>query len=124
MLGNEHMIGPALIWLGQPILDKRFVMKGALAGTSIASKALSKIIPQTFTNTLGRGAGTKVATAIGTNVIGRGLGRWIPYAGWALTAYDVIDNWDVIGEFLDGIRESNERNRHRKDGPWSSEWVK
>jgi hypothetical protein len=120
--GNEHLVGPTLILLGQPILDKRFVMKGATQGTSIASKTLSKAIPQTFTNTLGKQVGTKVATTVGTNVIGRFLGRLVPYVGWGLTAYDVWDNREVIGEFLESMKETNQQNSYKKDGTWSTEW--
>ena len=55
-------------------------MQGSAKGTSIASKYLSKALPQ------------KMPTRIlGTRVLGRLLGRAIPYVGWTLLAIDVIE---------------------------------
>ena len=55
-------------------------MKGSAAGTSIASKYLSKILPQKMPFRI-----------IGTKVLGRAIGRAIPYVGWALLAIDAIE---------------------------------
>jgi hypothetical protein len=101
MEGGEHLIGPGLILLGQPIKAlKPIGALGSKPGSSIASYTLSKAIPQTFTKTLGKEVGTEVATRVGTNVIGRALGRFVPYVGWGLTLYDVYDNRAAIGQFI------------------------
>lgn len=121
--GTKHLIGPTLILLGQPIKALKPVgALGSAPGSSIASKTLSKVIPQTFTKTLGREVGTKVATNVGTNVIGRALGRLVPYVGWGMAIYDALDNRAVIGEFLEEVRTTNEKNSYRTDGTWSTEW--
>jgi Protein of unknown function (DUF1557). len=101
MDGGEHLIGPGLILLGQPIKAlKPIGALGSKPGSSVASYTLSKAIPQTFTKTLGKEVGTEVATRVGTNVIGRALGRFVPYVGWGLTLYDVYDNRAAIGQFM------------------------
>ena len=76
----KSIIGGAMVLSGQPFLKKRFVMKGSAAGTSIASKYLSKILPQKMPFRI-----------IGTKVLGRAIGRAIPYVGWALLAIDAIE---------------------------------
>jgi len=77
---TKSAIGTSFVIAGQPLLKKRFVMQGSAKGTSIASKYLSKALPQ------------KMPTRIlGTRVLGRALGRAIPYVGWALLAIDVIE---------------------------------
>lgn len=88
--GGEHFIGPLLILLGQPLKALKPVgALGSKPGSSIASYTLSKAFPQTFTKVLGKQTGTKIATSLGTNVIGRAAGRFVPYAGWVLTGWDV-----------------------------------
>ncbi len=75
---SEHLIGPTLIALGQPIKALKPVgALGSKAGSSIASKYLAKALPQKM--------GVRV---MGTTVLGRALGRLVPYAGWALTIND------------------------------------
>lgn len=101
--------GAGLIALGAPILKKRFVTKGAAGGTSIASKYLSKVLPYKMPfriysiNVYGK--------VVGTKTLGRGLGRLVPYVGWGLLAYDVI-------ELLIEVYEANNRNEihHFKGG--------
>ncbi|GEM_PF-5691779 len=56
-------------------------------------KALTKVV------------GKKIATktvnkVLGATVAGRLLGRMVPYAGWALTGYDVWINRAEVGEGL------------------------
>jgi hypothetical protein len=77
---GKSIIGSSLVFAGQPILKKRFVMAGSSAGTSIASNYLSKAFPQVMPQTV-----------LGTRVFGRALGRAVPYIGWALLAIDVIE---------------------------------
>ncbi len=94
--GGEHYIGPALILLGQPLkVLKPVGALGSKPGSSIASYTLSKVFPQTFIKVLGKETGTKIATSLGTNVIGRAAGRFVPYVGWAWTAWDI--GW-TLGE--------------------------
>ena len=101
MDGDEHLIGPGLILLGERITALKPVgALGSRRGSSVASYTLSKALPRTFTKTLGKKVGTKVATRLGTNVMGRALGRFVPYAGWGLTLYDVYDNRVAIGQFM------------------------
>lgn len=97
--GWEHTIGPALMGLGANILDARGKFAGATPGTSIASKTLSKALPYTSpvikkvtTNILGKKAGTAV--------LGRALGRFVPFVGWALTAYDMASSTYEFGQYL------------------------
>lgn len=77
---TKSFIGSGLWAVGQPILKKRFVMKGSAAGTSIASKYLSQILPQRMP-----------VKILGTAVLGRAIGRITPYVGVALIAIDVVD---------------------------------
>jgi hypothetical protein len=85
-------LGPALIYLGQPInYLKPVAALGSRKGSSIASYTLSKVIPATFTKVVGKKIGTKIARKIGTNVIGRALGRFVPLVGTALLADDIKD---------------------------------
>lgn len=75
---GEHLIGPTLIALGQPIKALKPVgALGSKGGSSIASKYLAKALPQKM--------GIRV---MGTTVLGRALGRLVPYVGWALTIND------------------------------------
>lgn len=80
-------IGPSLILLGQPI--KALKPVGALKsppGSSIASKYLSKALPQKMS-----------VRVMGTTVLGRALGRLVPYVGWGLTINDANN---LLRDFL------------------------
>ncbi|OXA84886.1 hypothetical protein [Flavobacterium hercynium] len=90
---DKSVGGSSLILLGQPILKKRFVMKGSAAGTSIASKYLSRAFPQKMP-----------VRILGTNVLGRAIGRVVPYVGWTLVAIDIIE---IIIEYS----ECNEKDK-------------
>lgn len=79
-LGGKSIIGSSLWIAGMPILKKRFVTPGATAGTSIASKYLSRLLPQRMQMRI-----------MGTVVLGRALGRFVPYVGIGLIAIDVIE---------------------------------
>jgi hypothetical protein len=76
----KSIIGSGLIMTGQPILRKRFVMSGSSIGTSIASKYLSRALPQKLP-----------FRVLGTTVVGRAIGRIIPYVGWTLLAIDIAE---------------------------------
>ena len=97
--GGEHLIGPMLIGLGQPIKAlKPIGALGSKPGSSIASFTLSKIFPQKFTEVLGDKAGRKVARYATSNTIGRALGRFVPGLGWILFGYDAITTSWELGE--------------------------
>jgi len=98
---TPSLVGPTLMLLGANILETRGKFAGATPGTSIASKLLSKAIPQTFTSTFGVKAGTQIAKTVGTNVIGRSLGRFVPVLGTALTVYDVTKALLQNGKYTD-----------------------
>jgi RHS repeat-associated protein len=127
--------GPALILLGQPLdFLKPYGIAGSQPGSSIASWGLSKVItyetsaPKQITKkvlskALGKKLGKKIAyKIIGTTTLGRLIGRLVPWAGWAWTAYDVWDNRETIKEFETGLQETNQKNSYRSDGTWSIEW--
>jgi len=86
---GKVIVGGAMVIAGQPILRKRFVMAGSAEGTSIASKYLSRILPQRMP--------TRV---MGTRVLGRAIGRTVPFIGWALIVIDVV-------ELLVEVRQAN-----------------
>jgi len=79
-LDSKTYAGATLLALGQPILKKRFVMAGSAGGTSIASKYLSKLLPQRIPLKI-----------IGTTVLGRAVGRAVPYVGAGLIIIDIIE---------------------------------
>jgi RHS repeat-associated protein len=79
----------SLIGLGQPTLGKRFWMKNTSEGTSIASKWLSKLLPQRLPFRVW--APTAVRPTAMSPALGRVLGRWVPWIGWTLLTKDAID---------------------------------
>jgi len=86
---------------------------GSKPGSSVASYVLSKTI--TYSSPV-------IKKVAGTAVLGRALGRFVPWVGWGLTAYDVWDNRVTIGEFFKGMKETNQQNSYKTDGTWSTEW--
>ncbi len=98
---TPSLVGPTLMLLGANILETMGKFAGATPGTSIASKLLSKALPQTFTGTFGVKTGTQIAKTLGTNVLGRSLGRLVPMAGMALTVYDVTKALLQNGKYTD-----------------------
>lgn len=77
---KSSIVGASMVFLGQPILRKRFVMAGSSSGTSIASKFLSSVFPQKMPIRI-----------LGTKVFGRAIGRLVPYVGWGLLIIDSIE---------------------------------
>ena len=106
-----------MIAAGQPFLSKAFITPGASAGTSIASKVLTKMILLKSSVRLWspviRDEGLEW---VGTKVVGRFLGRWVPWVGWGLTAYDIYDNRQAIGAFINEMQKENEQ--HKDDLLW------
>lgn len=124
--GYEHLIGPTLIGLGQPIKYlKPIGALGSKPGSSIASYTLSKAIPSKFTSIFGKSVGSKIAQKVGTNVAGRAVGRAVPYAGWFLTAWDVGRE---LGQYYGGdawVRWYKEYKKEQKENEFqeSVKWY-
>ena len=77
---KKSILGTGFVIAGQPLIKKRFVMAGSSTGTSIASKYLSKALPQKLP-----------VRILGTTVLGRAIGRVVPYVGWTLLAIDIVE---------------------------------
>ena len=86
--------GLIAVLTGAPLIPTRAKFKGAIKGTSAASKYLSKIpeeLPFRVPTVIGYpkiigGKGLKVRL---TKIIGRIIGRAIPIVGWGVLAYDL-----------------------------------
>lgn len=131
---NNHLVGPLLILSGQPVIPKSNPLiknlfghgfeKGANKSTSVASVTSRVVVRK-----IEQKAGKQVAKAVGKKAAriffmraGGLLGRFIPGAGWALTAYDVYDNRGAIKDFADGVREINTKYKYNSDGSWNAGW--
>ena len=91
LIGYEHLLGPTLVLLGQPIKALKPVgMLGSKRGSSIASYYLSKAFPQKFNQIFPQKLAIHIVKKTGTNAIGRFAGRMVPYVGWCITVYDVV----------------------------------
>lgn len=102
---KEHItrssIAAGMIAVGQPIIRKKVVMKGTVAGTSIASSFLSNAIK---TKTPFRIYSINAQfRLVGTKNVGRAIGRLIPNIGVVLLIIDAVD-------ILIEIYESNKNN--------------
>jgi RHS repeat-associated protein len=82
-------LGPFLVIAGQPWLSKRFITPGSSPGTSIASTVLNKVLPFESTvrlpSIISNSSGTRI---VWTRSVGKFAGRWVPFVGWTITAYD------------------------------------
>ncbi len=87
-VGLGDLFGPTLVAAGAPIVEKPFVTAGATKATSIASSTLSKALPQRLP--IGVWAPTAARPLASSKVVGRIAGRWVPWAGWALTLKDFL----------------------------------
>jgi RHS repeat-associated protein len=94
--GLTTVAGAALVAAGQPWVPKRFVTPGSSPGTSLASSTLSRALPQKLPRKFW--APTTVKPFGGARVVGRVLGRWVPFAGWALLAGDAAGIAQCVGE--------------------------
>jgi RHS repeat-associated protein len=120
---NNHWIGPSLIFLGQPLeFLKPIGAAGSQPGSSIASWGLSRIpwessapkqvTKKVISSVMGKKLGKKVAyKIIGTTTVGRIAGRFVPWVGWGMTIIDTWENREAIGEFIGGVKATNEANR-------------
>lgn len=91
-LGVRDLAAGGAVALGAPLIRKRFVTPGTSAATSVASSVLSEQLPQRLPFRVW--APTLVRPLARSNVVGRILGRWIPWLGWGLLAYDT---YSVVG---------------------------
>jgi RHS repeat-associated protein len=85
--GLGSLLGAGGVGAGLPLLEKRFVTPGSSSGTSIASKYLSRWLPQRLPFRVL--APTLERPLAVSPILGRVLGRWVPIVGWGLLAYDV-----------------------------------
>ena len=86
--GIRTLVGLGAGVSGLPVIPKRFVLKGATGGTSVASWGLSKLLPLKLPVRIP--APTLRYITSSSKILGRVLGRWIPIVGWGLVAYDAI----------------------------------
>jgi hypothetical protein len=123
---GEHLIGPGLIALGQPInLLKPVGALGSKSGSSVASYTLSKLLP--FRSPLIKQATTSVfGIESSTAVLGRALGRLTPFIGWGMTVWDVSYNLTplavdklILPLYPTSIVEENKKNA----GHWTEVGV-
>ncbi|MEM6738459.1 MAG: hypothetical protein AAF620_20570, partial [Bacteroidota bacterium] len=114
----RELIGGGLVGAGQPIIKKPFVTPGSSTGTSPASKLLNKIIKVESPVRLPTVVWNKAVKGIRyTKSFGKFAGRTVPYIGWGLLAWDVVDlsvkayNWFVNGKegVLDDITFSTSK---------------
>ncbi len=120
--------GPTLIGLGQPLdFLKPVGAAGSQRGSSIASWGLDKILNKAskatgknlshFPKQAFTGWKLKTGTEFGlrrtaTTSVGRFAGRWIPFVGWGIFAYDIYDNRKAIGQWIDEQQRINEANKN------------
>jgi RHS repeat-associated protein len=99
--GAGMLAGGAAVRLGQPVPgSKPFVTPGTSTGTSPASQALRKALPQKLpfqvpTPVGGPGTGTPLRVKW-TNKAGAAAGRYVPFAGAALTAYSAYKTYQCL----------------------------
>jgi len=90
-LGINTVIEMTTIGAGAPVRKKRFVKPKSSPRTSVASEYISKIIPKGYRK-LPRKVWTPTVThpfAV-SKLTGRVIARWLPFVGWGLLAYDII----------------------------------
>jgi len=85
------------VGVGAPVIKKRFITPGSSPRTSIASKYIPGMIPGSY-KTLPRRvwAPTLVRPFALSKVTGQVIARWIPFAGWGLLAYDVVEIYRCV----------------------------
>jgi RHS repeat-associated protein len=86
-LGISALLGATGVLSGLEVIPVSGKLGGATKGTSIASKYLSKWLPQRIPSLW---APTWKHPFVATKILGRFIGRWIPVIGWGVLAYDAI----------------------------------
>ena len=98
--GIKDIMAGAAVISGQPLLQKRFIAKGSSHGTSLASTFFNKILP--FKSPVRIPTPIANSSRIGfamTKSVGKIVGRWIPFVGWGILAYDagkILYNTQII----------------------------
>lgn len=86
---SKGIVGAGMVALGSPIIKKRFVTKGTVSGTSIASSFFSRAFPQNLPfRVYTINAKFKL---VATKTMGRAIGRLIPNIGMVLLIIDAVD---------------------------------
>jgi hypothetical protein len=92
-LDVEDISAVIAILIGQPWLPTRGKFGGATKGTSVASIVCRALFDYSFKKnilpTLTNQSLIRLRFRM-VNNLGVFVGRWIPQAGWAVTAYDVV----------------------------------
>lgn len=92
-LGANDIAAVIAILTGQAWLPTRGKFGGATKGTSVASRVCRALFDYDFEKNI---LPTLTNQSLMTlrfrmvNNLGVFIGRWIPYVGWAITAYDVV----------------------------------
>jgi RHS repeat-associated protein len=98
--GITTILGTAGVVSGLPLVKKPFVTPGSSPATSVASKTLSNLFPQKLSRRVW--APTFVRPFARSAVLGRVLGRWIPFVGWGLLAYDAVSIGFCVNDCVKG----------------------
>jgi len=103
VLGYETAAGAGLVASGLPVIPyprTGFGAGSSTGATSLASSTLSKLFPQRFPR------GIPVPTISNmkarTPVLGRAMGRFVPFMGWGILAYDVAQLASCLANCEDG----------------------
>jgi hypothetical protein len=110
--GAWHLAGPTLIGLGADIIPKASPFAKALfPGSRVVGQAskTTSVASLTLRRALPLNTGVKI---LGTKTLGGILGRFVPIAGWALTAYDIltlppVDSSSPLYNFSQNISNGN-----------------
>lgn len=90
-LGINTIIEMTAIGAGAPVRKKRFVMPKSSPRTSVASEYIPKILPKGYRRLPRKvWAPTMWHPFFLSKSTGRVIARWLPFVGWGLLAYDVI----------------------------------
>ena len=99
-LGIRTVVGAAGVGAGLPLVKKPGgSFGGASPRTSVASKSLSARFQQRIPRAWAPTARNPFAM---TNKLGRFAGRWVPWIGWGLLAYDAIKIGICVNECQKG----------------------
>ncbi len=88
-MGITDLLALDAVVSGQPTISKRFVAKGSSHATSEASTFFNKYLP--FKSPIRILTPIANSSRIGfamTTSVGKIVGRWVPFLGWGLLAYD------------------------------------
>jgi pimeloyl-ACP methyl ester carboxylesterase len=87
---------------GETAVGRRPVAKIGLA--LVIAPIIARIVAQMVAKVVTRASG-KVVTKVTTKIAGKVAGKLIPFVGWALLAFDVVDAATARSRFEDAIRK-------------------